>query len=487
MKEHTESNNTFFKFLRTEPSDTHREHEEEEINNDPVRNAFDHDRDRILFSKEFRRLVRKTQVFVSSYDDHIRNRLTHTLEVAQISKTICKNLGLNETLAEAIAYGHDVGHTPFGHIGERILNHLTNSCDLYLGFNNNEDNEKGFKHNWQSIKVVSTLEKINPQYEGLNLTYATIWGILHHSDLSYDSCKYISEKNLCNYQHEGKLCKQGKLSVGYYELFEPLIKDEDWSFEAFIVGLCDEIAQRHHDIEDGLMAEILGKNELSKNILTIFNHYLTDSQKYILDRIPDGTNLNCVIHDLSVILIDIYRDNLIQEFLLKTANLCDKFNIKNHQNFIDSKVDIFKAHKLDILTFSDEFSECDKKMKMFLKNRILNSHLAQSMDGKSSFILKQIIQSYITNPNQLPDATIITLFNKLGTFKDLIDNPLKTTKQIAGDLRTELSDLHFKKDNPIYKAKLIRTIVDFIAGMTDDFAMSQYRLLYGDKTINKFN
>ena len=148
-----------------------------------IRNDFDRDRDRILYSKAFRRLSGKTQVFLAGNDDHLRTRLTHTLEVSQISNTISKCLGINETLTEAISLGHDIGHTPFGHVGERTLNYIMNGCYLIKDFNKNlPENEKGFKHNWQGLRVVSDLEQLNKNYFGLNLTDYTMWGILNHSN-----------------------------------------------------------------------------------------------------------------------------------------------------------------------------------------------------------------------------------------------------------------------------------------------------------------
>lgn len=146
-----------------------------------IRGKFERDRDRILYSKAFRRLSGKTQVFLSGKDDHIRNRLTHTLEVSQISRTISKVLGLNETLTEAIALGHDLGHTPFGHVGERTLNYIMCGCDKLRDFSECLDSENGFKHNWQGLRVVTDLEKSN-LYKGLNLTRYTLWGILNHSN-----------------------------------------------------------------------------------------------------------------------------------------------------------------------------------------------------------------------------------------------------------------------------------------------------------------
>ena len=189
------------------------------------RNNFQRDRDRILYSKEFRRLSGKTQIFVTGFDDHMRTRLTHTLEVAQIAETIALRLKLNSMLAIAIAYGHDIGHTPFGHIGERTLNYILNGC--YNNKDNNDNNkygqvkddEKGFKHNLQGVRVATFLEELPVMEEdvsshGLNLTRYTLWGIKAHTEAKYEKpCEYWSEtKNMCCYKNCFKNCN-GKLKV----------------------------------------------------------------------------------------------------------------------------------------------------------------------------------------------------------------------------------------------------------------------------------
>jgi len=140
-------------------------------NKHSIRTKFERDRDRILYSKAFRRLSGKTQIFISGYDDHARTRLIHTLEVAQIAKTIGKNLGLDLDLIEAIAIGHDIGHTPFGHAGERALNLIMNNCETLNKFGVKlKDSDKGFKHNFQGVRQVVDIESISNNYKGLNLT-----------------------------------------------------------------------------------------------------------------------------------------------------------------------------------------------------------------------------------------------------------------------------------------------------------------------------
>ena len=192
-------------------------HEEEH----KYRDKFSRDRDRILYSKEFRRLSGKTQVFVVGFDDNCRTRLTHTLEVLQIATTISKSIGLNVELTEAIALGHDVGHTPFGHVGERFLNRLMNGCYNVHGMNlDMPEEEKGFKHNWQSLRVVSSLEKYSREFSGINLTNFTRWGILNHTSLSYGKCEFkIKNNNKFRDINKMEDCKQS-LSTDFYSSYK---------------------------------------------------------------------------------------------------------------------------------------------------------------------------------------------------------------------------------------------------------------------------
>jgi len=189
-----------------------RVHPEEEH---PFRGPFQRDRDRIIHCHAFRRLEYKTQVFVYHEGDHYRTRLTHTIEVAQISRTIARALGLNEDLSEAIALAHDLGHPPFGHSGEKVLNELMSR-------------DGGFEHNAQSLRIVEELEKRYPGFNGLNLTYETREGIAKHSS-----------------EHD-RQARGGRYDDG----LSPCL-------EAQIVDIADEIAYNNHDIDDGLSSRML--------------------------------------------------------------------------------------------------------------------------------------------------------------------------------------------------------------------------------------
>ena len=473
------NNELAYSFLRAKEKYARRSFsgEQEDIN----RSKFVRDRDRILFSKEFRRLEGKTQVFINGFDDHIRNRLTHTLEVSQISQSIANQFGFDTTLSEAIALGHDVGHTPFGHVGERVLNHFTNNCDIYKDFSIKDKTELGFKHNWQGIKVVSTLEKISPLYKGINLTNFTIWGILNHSELIYKPCNRF-DSGKCQHYHNGQACQveNQKFSLEHYLKFSDLIDNESWTFEGLIVGIGDEIAQRHHDIEDGLIAGIIDRKELVDLFSELFNNLLSEDQKTKLDKIKNTSIINYAVHDISSLILSFYSRNLIDNTTNNIQAFLNDNQIKSEEDFYSFKhqaISSFKPNEL--VKFSDEFVISDKKFKGYLISRILNSHLAQTMDGKATHILHIIKEAYLKNPKQLPDSTIVTLLQNYlqkEEFDSLIVN--RSPRLFAGVMRENIDRIYNSNDDR-FKTVLIRTITDFIAGMTDKFAISQYRMLYG--------
>ena len=446
------------------------------------RSKFIRDRDRLLFSKEFRRPEGKTQVFINGFDDHIRNRLTHTLEVSQIAQSISDYFGFERYLSEAISLGHDVGHTPFGHVGERVLNHFTNNCLNYGDYCIKDKADHGFKHNWQGVKVVSTLERISPHYKGLNLTNYTIWGILNHSALKYKPCKRYNNGK-CLYNHNGNNCivNNHSFSLEHYLKFTNTFDNQSWTFEGLIVRLADEIAQRHHDIEDGLIAGIIDRKELVDRFSDIFKSYLTESQKDILLKIKETNNINYAVHDISSLILSFYSKHLIDNTTNNIQSFLKTYHVKNRQDFNSFKKSNDPSfNPNDIVKFSDDFEANDDYFKKYLISRVLNSHLAQTMDGKATHVLKSIIQAYLENPKQLPDGTIITLIqNYLSkeNFDKLIKN--KSPKLLVGIMRENVDDIYNNYDDDKFKAVLMRTIADFIAGMTDKFALSQYKMLIG--------
>lgn len=396
----------------------------------PYRSEFQRDRDRILYSKEFRRLGEKTQVFASGFDDNMRNRLTHTLEVAQIANTISTALGLNVYLTEAIALGHDVGHTPFGHVGERTLNYVMNNCyDLYGYTNALGVDDKGFKHNLQGVRVVSTLEKLNRDEPGLNLTTFTMWGIQNHTKSEYTkTCEFFNTNgNVCTYKNKYTPCNSGCLSLSFYdkaliyvddnkEEVKRIVEDKrDWSFEGIVVAVADEIAQRHHDIEDGIHAGLITKEKLCDTIDTLFS-----SEKYLsktdIDKFRNENSSNLYTMKISKMIVNLYVSKFIDEATDQLLELKKKFEISTEDDYWKKRNAIYNTHKGDltnIIHLPDEFKKKDSAFQEFLSTHILQSELAQKMDGKASYIIRQLFKAFLTNPQQLPDSTIIKIAERM--------------------------------------------------------------------------
>lgn len=433
------------------------------------RDNFLRDRDRIFFSKEFRRLEGKTQVFVSGFDDQVRNRLTHTLEVAQVAGVVSSKLGLNTMLTQAIALGHDVGHTPFGHVGERVLNALSNKClDIKLPL---EDNDAGFKHNLQGIKVVSSLERISEEYTGLNLTKYTLWGIMNHTKLEYKAC---NDNSLC-YHNAGCPKGNGSLSLSHYGQYTSLVGNDYITLEGIVVKCADEIAQRHHDIEDGIIAKLLTVEEvyeLLKPFLPLMNK---EEKEYFKAIKRNFDHKNVALHDFTSLIMRLYSRNLITN----VTSIIDQ-NIRMPKK----RTSIPRSQILPLLQipavvdgFSEEFIKIDEKLHEELKNKILNSYTAKSMDVKATYLIHKLVEAYINSPSALPSETVCKLVNNYYV-RQGYNNPIKmTSKRIA---ISNSRDMLLKIPHDVmFDSVLVRTIIDFIAGMTDSFALAQYRMLYG--------
>ncbi|MBW1649887.1 MAG: dNTP triphosphohydrolase [Deltaproteobacteria bacterium] len=274
----------------------------ENISNSKYRNDFIRDRDRILYSKPFRRLSRKTQIFLPAFDDHVRTRLTHSLEVAQIATLSATALGIDRDLTEAIALGHDIGHTPFGHTGERVLNLIATNCDSLSDLSIQLDEEEmGFKHNLQGVRLAAELTDLYDTFKGINLSNFTLWGIKNHTGDIWKKCIYAingkckytqnrnKEEGKCKYinkKNENEIVLNNKFYNQYNKMLQ--IKDEGreaWSFEGLLVKYADEIAQRHHDIEDGLIANVIKIDEILELIKEFLYPYFTQEEKKIFNSI----------------------------------------------------------------------------------------------------------------------------------------------------------------------------------------------------------
>ena len=276
----------------------------------PYRSPFQRDRDRIIHSRAFRRLEYKTQVFVNHEGDHYRTRLTHSMEVAQITRTLAEVLGLNAHLCEALALSHDMGHPPFGHSGQDVLN------DLMKNFG-------GFEHNLQTLKIVELLEEKYIEFPGLNLTFEAREGIVKHSTI------YKGMKN-------------PPASVRDYAL------DELPPLEAQIVDLCDEIAYNNHDLDDGLESRLLHLDGLVENVRIfgdLFRSAKTDHPKAPLKLLINKTIISLINIEVTDLIENIRRT--IQKEGIKTLE------------------DIRKAPRM-LVYFSDEVADKHRELKAHL-------------------------------------------------------------------------------------------------------------------------
>lgn len=309
------------------------------------RTQFMRDRDRIIHSTAFRRLEYKTQVFVNHEGDYYRTRLTHALEVQQIARTIAKALGLNEILTEVISLAHDIGHTPFGHAGEEILNEMM-------------QNFGGFEHNVQGLRVVDILEHKYINFRGLNLCYETKEGIIKHES-EYDSAYKIEDEFSIN---------------------------KSPSLEAQVVNIADEIAYNAHDLDDGLKSEYLNLEQLNEVYLWKFIFNKTD------------TNLNNQDNIYAAIRKFIKLE--VNDIIENSERMIKKKGIKNLGNVYSSQA---------LIKFSSKLESKNSELKDFLRENLYRHYKVVKMQEKSKRIIEALFTVYLKNINQLPPQFIKTI------------------------------------------------------------------------------
>lgn len=420
------------------------------------RNPFAKDRDRILYSKSFMRLRGKTQIFMLHENDYIRTRLTHSLEVNQIAKSIACALGQNIDLVEAIALGHDAGHTPFGHVGERTLADIIDRDKLFTTDN------KGFKHNLQALRLFCDLEKGAdfPKYAGLNLTKYTLWGIAHHSSINYER------------DERGNILLPLKSNHPVYDAYLNVIKNY-WSFEGFIVALADEIAQRHHDIEDGLRYDLITRAELIDQISN-FRPLFSMSEKSCMKRLQEemGSLEEPVFNALfSRLVVNMYITDVIKSTRDNLRQFELNFEINNQSNFQSIKNNITENDYNKCVSFSTQLKGVDDSFHQFLKSRILSSYQAQAMDGKAKYLVRKLYEAFVSTPEQLRDTSIFSYARQAGL-----------TAKNRADILDDIKNVKLDEDQNREKAQILRRcIVDYIGGMTDQFAYNEFDRLYGTR------
>jgi dGTPase len=317
-----------------------REHPEEMKDDRP---AYERDRDRVIHCAAFRRLEYKTQVFVNHEGDYYRTRLTHSLEVAQIARGLARRLGLNEDLAEALALAHDLGHTPFGHTGEEVLDRLM-------------EGEGGFEHNLQGLRVVTRLESRHPDYPGLNLTWEIREGIAKHAS-SWDN------------PDNGRLTE-------YDPGLEPAL-------EAQIIDLADEIAYNNHDIDDGLEAGYITSEELEDTALWRL------ARQRAAERMPSATSGEVVGQTISHLIGEMMRDLV----LTTEAALLDS-GVKTP--------DEVRSAGRRLVRRSSEMERMNRELKEFLYARLYRHPKVEAMRFKAERFLTELFNAYAGNPGLLP-------------------------------------------------------------------------------------
>ena len=313
------------------------------------RTPFQRDRDRIIHSASFRRLKHKTQVFVNTEGDHYRTRITHSMEVAQIARSIARYLNLNEDLAETLSLAHDLGHTPFGHAGEEALN----ECMEEYG---------GFDHNLQTLRVVMFLENKYLRYSGLNLSIETLEGLLKHNgpvdDLDLvDSLIGVNKfKNMINFNTYPSL-------------------------EAQISAISDDIAYNNHDIQDGINANLFKLEEL------VEINFFKDIYKSYKNKINK--------ENYKIATYQIIRDSI--DFMIKDLIRNTKNNLK--LNKVKSLKDIKKTIFL-MVDFSDKVKNSENEIRYFLKTKMYNNKDVLAKNNKGKSIIKKLFNKIKTNPKK---------------------------------------------------------------------------------------
>lgn len=460
------------------------------------RSEFMRDRDRVLYCTAIRRLAGKTQIYTIGADDHKKNRLTHSLEVAQIARTICRGLGLNEDLAEAIALGHDIGHTPFGHAGEQMLNEIMIPDSSYLKCSplyrqserniqktlaresGHDDSELlvqqlfGFKHNIQSVRVAALLEDSyrNEKGEniGLNLTNYTLWGMQNHSRLLYDA-----DSKYPNYQNRFKeflLVKDGTA--------------EAWSLEAYIVRYADDIAQWHHDMEDAIRGNAMSVEKICETIEKALGSQLEKSDSEVLKKNSEimGEDRRCLA-ELSHIVVnalvcniqeqskrnmELIKDRLKKSFQEKSD---DEVSVKLFTDY-DSIKGVVGFERDGIIAFSPAIDT--EQFKNTIKKSVHHSKEVERMNEKGKYIIRKIFEAYYSHPQQLPNGPIYHFMVDIGKYPNIEE----AKKAGQGEVRIKFDEV---LKNPKLKESIIlmRRICDHIASMTDRYAIEEYNSLYG--------
>lgn len=391
------------------------------------RTEYQRDRDRIVHARAFRRLKHKTQVFIPFEGDHYRTRLTHTLEVTQVARTIARALGLNEDLAEACALAHDLGHTPFGHSGEKVLNRILTGGETSVPIEPKLAAAVGaFKHNYQSVRVVDLLEK-RYEHPGLNLTNDTREGILKHTTWRRDFPFPDIDAEGLNLSSGGHL-------------------------EGQAVGWADEVAQQAHDLEDGMMFV-----DEAKVVALPISRAVIEALGESYSGVTDGTVrramlIRGMIHLLVTDIITASQGAIERWTTSKRIGTPDEFYAQRRK-LPGSLVAPSKTGERFYL-----------ELKEFIYQHIIHSHVVAQHDARAQLIVSALFGAYYKNPRLLPDYALLR-YRDLAGITYLRDVPLK---RVDAEMAA-----HYAR-----KPHFVRCVADHLAGMTDTYALAEYDSLY---------
>jgi dGTPase len=347
------------------------------------RSEFQRDRDRIIHSNAFRRLVYKTQVFVNHEGDLYRTRITHSLEVAQIGRTVARALRINETLTEAICLAHDLGHTPFGHAGQDALN----ECMRDYG---------GFEHNLQSLRVVDELEERYAEFSGLNLTFECREGVLKH----------------CSVQNARLL---GDVGARFINRTQP-------GLEAQLSNIADAIAYNNHDVDDGVRAGLIEVDELRS--VRIFERY----HAIVVGKYPDLAPRRRLYETIRRMV-----DHLVTDLIVQSAKNIDASGVQS--------IDDVRGQPQQLVSLSEEVLEEHQELKRFLRSKLYNHPRVQTVMDEARATLKALFRAYMEDPSRLP---------------------VEHRSSIA------------RADSEGGERARARVVADYVAGMTDRFAFTEF-------------
>jgi dGTPase len=369
----------------------------------PTRTHFQRDRDRIVHSTAFRRLAHKTQVFVYHEGDHFRSRLTHTIEVAQIARALAKSLALDEDLSEAVALGHDLGHTPFGHTGEEALDERMRRYG-------------GFEHNAQALRIVTELERRYAEFDGLNLTYETIEGLVKHNGPLVD--------------RDGAPMRARPVppAIVKFDARQSLELRRFASLEAQAAAIADDIAYNAHDVDDGLRARLF-------DIAAIRNVSFVGALLAEIDELYPALERPRLVHELRRRLVTRFIEDALAESRLRIA-----------ESGVGSIEDVRAAGRA-LVAFSPLLAAADVEIKSFLSTHMYRHPDVMRVRERAEAIVRRLFDAFNDDPAKMPAEWALEA---------------QRAEAAAGE------------------SSRARVVADYIAGMTDRYALAEHRRIFDD-------